>query len=231
MGFPLHREKESLSLNVFEILGQRTMPHKKQTGITMKIVLASRNKHKIEEWQATLGRYIDGVELLSLEDVGILDDIEENGASFEENAWIKARAAARSGYISLGEDSGLSVDALGGEPGIYSARYAGEHGNDRANNELLLQRLRGQTDRSARFVCTVALVDPHDPSRNTCIRGETAGVILEDYRGEGGFGYDPLFFYEPLGKSFAELSGGEKNSISHRGKAIEALAAYLKTMK
>ena len=194
----------------------------------MKIVLASRNKHKIQEWQATLGRYMDGVELLSLDDVGIADEIEENGETFEENALIKAYAAAKSGHVSIGEDSGLTVDALGGEPGIYSARYAGEHGNDRANNELLLQNLRGKDDRSARFVCTIALVDPHDPSRSFCVRGETEGVISEDYRGEGGFGYDPLFFYEPMGKTFAEMSGAEKNSISHRGKAIELLAEQLK---
>ena len=197
----------------------------------MKIVLASRNKHKIEEWQATLGRYVDGVELLSLEDVGILDDIEENGETFEENALIKARAAARSGYVSIGEDSGLSVNALGGAPGIYSARYAGEHGNDKANNELLLRNLSGQDDRSASFVCAIALVDPHDPERSVCVRGETEGVILEDARGEGGFGYDPLFLYEPMGKTFAELSGAEKNSISHRGRAIALLAEQIKTIK
>ena len=196
----------------------------------MKIVLASRNKHKIEEWQATLGNFIDGVEILSLDEVGILGEIEEDGVTFEENAFIKARAAARSGYLSVGEDSGLSVNALGGEPGVYSARYAGEHGNDGANNALLLQKLENVTDRTAGFVCTIALVDPHDPDGDRCFRGRTEGVILHEARGEGGFGYDPLFFYEPMGKTFSEMSGAEKNAISHRGRAIELLAAYLREL-
>ncbi len=194
----------------------------------MKIVLASRNKHKIEEWQATLAKLIDDVEILSLDDVGIYDDIEENGETFEENALIKARAAAKSGYISVGEDSGLSVNALGGEPGVYSARYAGDHGNDAANNELLLSKLKHHSDRSAKFVCTIACVFPNEDNRSVCVRGETEGMIIEEYRGKGGFGYDPLFFYEPMGKTFAELSGAEKNAISHRGKAIALFAEELK---
>ncbi len=197
----------------------------------MKIVLASRNKHKIEEWNATLGKYINGVELLSLDEVGITEDIEENGTTFEENALIKARAAAKSGYISIGEDSGLWVNALDGEPGIYSARYAGEHGNDRANNELLLKKLKGQSDRSAKFVCTIALVDPKHPESYVCVKGETEGVILEEYVGKGGFGYDPLFFYEPEGKTFAEMNGSKKNAVSHRGRAILRLADHLKLLQ
>ena len=194
----------------------------------MKIVLASRNKHKIEEWQATLRKYVDDVEILSLDEVGIYDDIEENGATFEENAYIKAYAAAKSGYISVGEDSGLAVNALGGEPGVYSARYAGEHGNDAANNELLLSRLKDQPDRSAQFVCAIACVFPDEGNRGVCVRGETEGVIIEEYRGKGGFGYDPLFLYEPMGKTFSEMSADEKNAISHRGKAIERFAEELK---
>ena len=197
----------------------------------MKIVLASRNKHKIEEWQATLGKFVDGVEILSLGEVGILGEIEEDGETFEENAFIKARAAAKSGYLSVGEDSGLAVNALGGAPGVYSARYAGEHGNDRANNELLLRNLAGAEDRSASFVCTIALVDPTDPEGDRCFRGETPGVIIEEYRGSGGFGYDPLFLYEPTGKTFSEMSGAEKNAISHRGRAIELLAERLRELK
>lgn len=196
----------------------------------MKIVLASRNKHKIEEWQATLKKYIDGVEILSLDDVGIFGEIEEDGKTFEENALIKARVAASSGYIGIGEDSGLEVTALGGEPGIYSARYAGEHGNDQANNELLLENLKDKPDRSAKFVCAIGCVCPDDNSEET-FRGETAGVIIEEYRGNGGFGYDPLFLYEPFGKTFSELSGEEKNSISHRGKAIELFAKRLAELK
>ena len=197
----------------------------------MKLVLASRNKHKIEEWQATLGKFVDGVEILSLDEVGVFGEIEEDGVTFEENAFIKARAAAGSGYLSVGEDSGLAVRALGGEPGVYSARYAGEHGNDRANNELLLKKLEGQNDRSASFVCTIALVDPKDPEGGWSFRGETEGVILTEYRGEGGFGYDPLFYYEPAGKTFSEMSGAEKNAISHRGRAIELLAEKLRQLQ
>ena len=197
----------------------------------MKIVLASRNKHKIAEWQATLGKFIDGVELLSLDDVGIEGEIEENGSTFEENAFIKASVAAQKGYFSLGEDSGLSVHALGGEPGIYSARYAGVHGNDHANNELLLQKLADKEDRSASFVCAIALIDPAEPTKGTYFRGETEGIILKEYRGEGGFGYDPLFYVESMGLTFSEMSGAQKNAISHRGKAIALLAEKLKEYK
>ena len=195
----------------------------------MKLVLASRNKHKIEEWNATLSRYVDDAEILSLDEVGVFGEIEENGKTFEENALIKAEAAAGSGYISIGEDSGLEVDALGGEPGVYSARYAGEHGNDGANNALLLEKLKGETNRRARFVCAIGVI--HPDGRRYVLRGETEGVILESQRGEGGFGYDPLFLYEPTGKTFSEMSGGEKNAISHRGRAIELLAEKLKTEK
>ena len=195
----------------------------------MKIVLASRNRHKICEWGATLGKYIDGAEILSLDEVGVLEDIEENGETFEENALIKARAAAGRGYISIGEDSGLSVNALDGAPGVYSARYAGEHGNDGANNEKLLAELSDKTDRSAKFVCTIGCVLPD--GREFTFRGETHGVIINERRGNGGFGYDPLFYYEPMGKTFAELTAEEKNAISHRGKAIEIFAEFLKSVK
>ena len=197
----------------------------------MKIVLASRNKHKIEEWQATLGKYIDGVEILSLDEVGIYGDIEENGATFAENALIKARAAAKSGYIGGGEDSGLSVTALGGEPGIYSARYAGEHGNDKKNNALLLSKLSDKPDRSASFVCTIACVLPDNIEGGELFVGKTDGIIIDEYRGEGGFGYDPIFYIEDMGKTFAEMSGEEKNAISHRGKAIEMFAKGLENLK
>ncbi|MBO5938282.1 MAG: RdgB/HAM1 family non-canonical purine NTP pyrophosphatase [Clostridia bacterium] len=194
----------------------------------MKIVLASKNAHKIQEWNATLGKFVDGVEILSLDDIGFEGEIEEDGTTFEENAFLKASAAAKLGYFSIGEDSGLSVNALGGAPGIYSARYAGEHGNDAANNALLLKNLADKDDRSASFVCTIALIDPKEPTEGLYFRGETEGEILHEARGKGGFGYDPLFFYEPMGLSFSEMSSEQKNSISHRGKAIEKLAEYLK---
>lgn len=194
----------------------------------MKVVLASRNKHKIAELQALLEKHIPEIEILSLDDVGFHDEIVEDGNNFEENAFIKARAAASTGYIGLGDDSGLSVRALGGEPGIYSARYAGEHGDDGANNRKLLKNLEDKDDRHAEFVCCIACVYPEDLSKGLFCRGVTEGVIIDEYKGKGGFGYDPLFYYEPMGKTFAEMTAEEKNSISHRGKAIELLAKELK---
>lgn len=195
----------------------------------MKIVLASRNAHKIKELQTLLSKHVENIEILSLDDVGITGEIEENGSTYRENALIKARVAATSGYIGLGDDSGLSVRALGGAPGVYSARYAGEHGDNAANNAFLLKNLEGETDRFAEFVCTIACVFPNR-DEPLVVEGRTQGVILDEARGSEGFGYDPLFFYEPYGKTFAELSAEEKNAISHRGKAIEALACELKKM-
>ena len=194
----------------------------------MKVVLASKNKHKIGELQALLSKHIPEIQVLSLDDVGFEGDIVEDGDSFEANALIKARAAASTGYIGLGDDSGLSVRALGGEPGIYSARYAGEHGNDEANNRLLLERLSDKEDRHAEFVCVIACVFPDKENYGLVCRGATEGIIIDEYRGDGGFGYDPLFYYEPFGKTFAQMSAEEKNSISHRGKAIMLLAEKLK---
>ena len=196
----------------------------------MKIVLASKNAHKIKELQTLLSKNIEGIEILSLDDVGIVDDIEENGTTYRENALIKARAAASSGYIGVGDDSGLSVRALGGAPGVFSARYAGVHGDNDANNAFLLKNLEGETDRFAEFVCTIACVFP-DGREPIVVEGRTAGVIIDKAQGSGGFGYDPLFFYEPFGKTFAELSADEKNAISHRGKAIEAFAKELEKVK
>ena len=191
----------------------------------MKIVLASKNAHKIAELQALLSKYIENIEILSLADVGFTGEIIEDGATFAENALIKARAAASSGYIGVGDDSGLCVRALGGAPGIYSARYSGEHGNDASNNQLLLKNLEGEADRYAEFVCNIACVFPD--GRECVVEGVAAGEITEKAGGEGGFGYDPYFYYPPLQKTFAELSAEEKNSVSHRGRAIEKLAAKL----
>ena len=194
----------------------------------MKIVLASRNAKKIKELREILSASIPDIEILSLDDVGIYGEIEENGETFEENAYIKAYTAAKSGYIGVGDDSGLSVDALGGAPGVYSARYCGRHGDDEANNVTLLQNLEKYEDRSARFVCAIACVFPEDLQNGYCFRGETEGVILKDASGNGGFGYDPLFYYEPMKKTFADMSAEEKNSISHRGKALRLFADFLK---
>lgn len=195
----------------------------------MKFVLASRNPKKIAELRTLLSAYLADVEILSLDEVGFHDEIEEDGRTFEENALIKARVAAQSGYIGLGDDSGLCVDALGGEPGIYSARYAAmvdsstDH-SDAENNRVLLEKLDGLSDaeRGAAFVCCFACVFPD--GREFTVRGSAKGRILADYRGAGGFGYDPLFFYEPLQKTFAELTAEEKNRISHRAVALAAFA-------
>lgn len=195
----------------------------------MKIVLASKNAHKIKELQTLLSKNIEDIEILSLDEVGMVDEIEENGATYEENALIKARAAASTGYIGVGDDSGLSVRALGGAPGVFSARYAGVHGDNEANNAALLKNLEGESDRFAEFVCTIACVFP-DGREPIVVEGRTAGIIIDTARGSEGFGYDPLFFYEPLGKTFAELTADEKNAISHRGKAIEAFAERLKNI-
>lgn len=194
----------------------------------MKIVLASRNKKKKAELQALLSEYIKDIEILSLDDVGIFDEIVEDGETFEANALIKANAAAASGYIGVGDDSGLVVDALDGEPGVYSARYAGEHGDDEANNSLLLKNLEGKTDRSARFVCCIACVFPKEMNLEPFyVKGFVEGEIIDERRGEGGFGYDPIFYCNEIGKTLAEASADEKNKISHRGNAIKAFASEL----
>ncbi len=199
----------------------------------MKIVLASRNQKKIKELKTLLSESFPTVEILSLDDVGIYGEIEEDGNTFEENALIKARAAAGSGYIGVGDDSGLTVDVLDGAPGIYSARYAarcnyaGDH-DDEGNNQALLHNLQGVApeDRGGAFVCAIACVLPD--GREFTVRGEARGRILDSYHGNGGFGYDPLFYYEPLAKTFAELTPAEKNAVSHRGKAIALFAQALK---
>lgn len=196
----------------------------------MKIVLASQNKKKIKELRAILSETMgEELEVLSLADVGIFDDIVEDGNSFAENSLIKARAAAASGYIGIADDSGLSVDALDGAPGIFSARYAGEHGNDAANNAKLLRELDGlpPEKRTAAFVCAVSCVFP-DGREPIVVEGRCPGVILYEEHGEGGFGYDPLFYYPELEKSFAELTAEEKNAISHRGRALREFAKVFK---
>lgn len=186
----------------------------------MELVLASRNRHKIEEIGALLSKILPDVRVLSLDDAGIEGEIEENGTTLEENALIKARVAASTGRIGIGDDTGLCVNALGGAPGIYSARYAGEHGDDAANNEKLLRELQDKEDRSAYFACVIACVFPD--GREFVCEGRAEGVIIRDPSGNGGFGYDPYFYYEPLGKTFADLTTEEKNAVSHRGEAIRA---------
>ena len=192
----------------------------------MKIVLASQNKKKIIELRTMLEQYIPGIEILSLADVGITDEIVEDGDSFEANALIKARTAAGSGYIGVGDDSGLCVEALGGAPGIYSARYAGEHGDDDANLDLVLENMVGKDDRRAAFVCCIACVFP-DGSEPIVCHGRVDGELLCARDGNGGFGYDPIFYYPPYGKSFGVTSAEDKNKVSHRSRAIAAFAQAL----
>ena len=198
----------------------------------MKLVLASKNRKKLTELETLLREEIPDVELLSLDDVGFVGEIEEDGKTFSENALIKARVAASYGYIGVGDDSGLSVDALGGAPGIYSARYAAASGfgidhDDKSNNACLLDKLKDLPDekRSAAFVTVIGCVFPD--GREFTVEGRVEGKILRAYRGDGGFGYDPLFYYEPLQKTFAELTATEKNAISHRGRAIRLFAKEL----
>jgi XTP/dITP diphosphohydrolase len=191
--------------------------------------MASNNRHKIKEIETFLRTLCpfdaDGnpYEILSLSDIGFTDDIIEDGETFEDNALIRARTVARLGYIGIADDSGLCVDALGGAPGVYSARYAGGH-DDADNNRLILKNLKDvpAEKRSAHFVSVIACVFPD--VREIVARGECPGTMLFDYRGNGGFGYDPLFLYEPMGKTFAEMNAEEKNAISHRARAMEKFA-------
>lgn len=191
-----------------------------------KIVLASRNKNKIKEIETLLAPLSsNGIKILSLDDIGFPYDIEETGISFEENALIKAKAVAMLGYIGIADDSGLIVDALGGAPGIYSARFSGDGATTESNNMKLLESLSEVEHpmRTARFVSVIACVFPCEDQSFT-VRESCEGVILNDFRGDNGFGYDPLFYYEPFGKTFAEMIPSEKNIVSHRGRAMRAFA-------
>ena len=186
-----------------------------------KIVAATGNAHKLKEIREILKDYT----VLSAAEAGFFDEVEETGADFLENAFLKARAvAAVTGMAALADDSGLCVKALGGAPGIYSARYSG--GGEAENRKLLLKNLEGETHREACFVCAIALVCP-DGTEYSSI-GKTFGTILHEERGQGGFGYDSLFLSDDLNKSFAEASEEEKNSVSHRGRALQGLLDCLK---
>jgi XTP/dITP diphosphohydrolase len=186
---------------------------------TTRVVLATHNPGKLTE----VRRILDGlpIQLLSAGEAG-LRDVEEHGATFEENALLKARAGAEaSGLPCLADDSGLVVDALGGAPGVRSARYAGGHGDDEANLRLVLERLEGVVDRTARFVCVAALALPDGRART--VEGVLEGVIVDAPRGEGGFGYDPIFRPEGAHLTTAEMRPHEKDAISHRGRAFRGI--------
>jgi XTP/dITP diphosphohydrolase len=192
----------------------------------MKLILASNNKKKIVELRELLAEL--PVEIVSQREAGCDFEVEETGATFEENAFLKADAVARAtGLAAVADDSGLMVDALGGEPGVYSARYTGSHdASDEERYEFLLKKLGGETNRSARFVSCICCILPDGTRIET--RGECEGEILRAPRGQGGFGYDPVFRPAGLQCSMAELSHQEKNAISHRGKALGKFKEKLK---
>lgn len=194
-----------------------------------KFVFSSRNAHKAKEIADILSRHLKfEFQVLTLDDIGFEGEITEDGSTFEENALIKAKAAfEKSGIPSFADDSGLEVDALGGAPGIYSARYAstdGKDADDKENNKLLLKNLENTDDRAGRFVAAVGFVDGNE---EFTLRGTVEGEILREEQGNGGFGYDPLFFCTEANCCFGVLPASEKNKISHRARAFEALAKIL----
>lgn len=195
----------------------------------MELLVATTNAAKLAEIEAVLEDI--PVQVLSLSALSGWPKVVEDGKTFEENALKKARTLADfSGYLTLADDSGLEVDALNGAPGILSARYSGEDANDARNNEKLLRVLAGlpQKNRRARFVCVIALCSPiSNGGREWLFHGECEGWIAFEPRGENGFGYDPLFFYPPLGKTFAEIDRETKGRYSHRGKALANLKRAL----
>jgi len=193
---------------------------KRQTDAKLSLILATRNKGKISEFKALLNGF--DIDIKSLKDFGPIPQVKEDGQTFEENAVKKARFTARVlGFPALADDSGLIVEALGGEPGVRSARYAGEEATDKENNLKLLAALEGVKERQAIFMCVLAIAVPWGPA--LVYEGMCRGAITEKLKGNQGFGYDPLFYYHPLKKTFAEMSAEEKNLVSHRGKAMEEL--------
>ncbi len=184
------------------------------------IVLATTNKNKVKEFQEMVKDL--PVEIKSIADFGTIPECIEDGETFDDNAYKKALHTAKIlGLPAIADDSGLVVDALNGAPGVYSARYAGENATDEENCQKLLKEMEGQENRKAAFHCVLSVAVPSGPALTyeaTC-----EGTILTEKQGESGFGYDPLFYFEPLGKSFAECGMEEKNKVSHRGKALAEL--------
>ena len=192
----------------------------------MKFILATHNPGKLREMAAILSQY--GVEVVSPADVGITVDVEETGTTFAENAMLKAKAiCAAADLPAIADDSGLCVDALNGGPGVYSARYGGEGLDDKGRYTLLLQNMRGQTTRAAHFACAIACAFPNGDELTA--EGRCDGTIAFAPMGEGGFGYDPVFFVPEKAKTFGQLTAEEKGAISHRGKALKAFSEKLAT--
>ena len=188
----------------------------------MKLVLASKNRHKLTEMQTILGQL--GLEVVLESEVGVDVDVDETGVTFMENALLKAKAVCEaSGMAAIADDSGLEVMALDGRPGIYSARYAE---NDKARRAKLLAELEGVADRSARFVCVLAIAFNGEVIET--FEGVMEGTIIDAPRGENGFGYDPIFYYPPMGMSTAEMAPEDKNQVSHRGNALKVFYEKLK---
>jgi len=190
-----------------------------------RLAVASSNENKLKE----LRELLRGVcEPVGMRELGLSDEVEETSETFEENAILKAEAVMKAtGLPTLADDSGLFVDALGGAPGVRSARYAGAHGDDGANNALVLQTMQGIENRACKFVCAMALSVPAESARTAI--GECAGTLLESPRGANGFGYDPLFLYK-TGKTFAELPAKEKNAVSHRAKPAEQMRQIIREL-
>ena len=194
----------------------------------MKVVLASKNKHKLEEISKITEKF--DMELVLESELGVDIDVEETGSTFEENSFLKAEAVMKAtGLPALADDSGIAVDALKGEPGIYSARYGFDESlDDRGRLNLLLKNTENVPDdkRQAKFVCVITLVTPQGQTIQA--RGEVHGMLLRAPAGENGFGYDPIFYYPPFGKSLAQVSPEEKNRVSHRANALKVFYEKLK---
>lgn len=190
----------------------------------MKMVLASKNPHKLHELSTILAQL--GVEVVLESDVGVDVDVDETGTTFEENSLLKAKAVMEAtGMPAIADDSGLCVDALGGAPGIYSARYGGEGLDDAGRNRLLLENLRGQLSRTAKFVSVITCCFPNGDTLVT--RGECPGTIAYAPMGDDGFGYNPIFFVPEKKKTFAQMSLDERSAISHRGRALQKFKVEL----
>ena len=195
----------------------------------MRLLLASRNRKKLEELRRILDPALPGIEVLGLDDVEAYEELPESGATFEENALIKARAGhTHTGLATVADDSGLTVDALNGMPGVLSARWAGSHGDDEANLRLVLDQLGDVPDErlGAAFICAAAYVDD---VREIVTHGRMAGRLVRAPRGQNGFGYDPIFCPDGHDRTSAELSVPEKDAISHRGQALRMLADRLRS--
>ena len=188
------------------------------------LVLATKNRGKVSEFKDVFRDF--NLEVKSLNDFGPIPPVIEDGETFEDNAVKKAQFTAKVlGFPAIADDSGLTVKALGGEPGVFSARYAGEGATDEANNIKLVRAMKGIEQREAAFICILAIAVPRGPA--LIYEGICEGLITEEISGNQGFGYDPLFYYPPLNKTFAEMSAAEKNSVSHRGKAMAELKGEL----